>query len=391
MARTLPDGMAEALAGSTVDASVQFNVWYNGQVVVPNLPVGSWGLDWDLSRQVMGQAKATVIDETSTLAPWGLDDYLGVAGSMLQTVLTAGGVSLPLCYQRITRSDPEETYRVLSGGLVWVPGGATIPVQADDLTYVAAGNKLMAPEAAKSGGTCFSEIRRLLTGVIDVIFDGALTDVAVPAAITYKDERMDAVEDLIYKGLGAECRMTGGGQLYVYKPTTSPVWTVSPGAEGQFIRVQRTLLVDKLYNITVSTNTTDAGAEIQGIAQEASGPLRVDGPHGRWPYRRQAPFAQTQAAINADAASTQKNNVAGRTAIIPLQTTINPAIETGDWVTVQMPLVTGDVASINGKVLSMTLTGEGSGITDMKLKVQVLSADLQAISAQIRNTSWLMP
>lgn len=389
MARTLPDGMVEALAGSTVDAAVQFNIWYGGQVVVPNVPVGAWGLEWDITRQVMGQAKATVIDETATLAPWGLADPLGVAGPKLQTVFTAGGTSIPLGFQRITRSDPEETYRVLGGGLYWVPGGATIPLQADDLTYVAAGNKLMAPETAKSGGTCFSEIQRLLTGIMDVIFDPALTDVAVPAAITYKDERMDAVEDLVYKGLNAECRMTGGGQLYVYKPTTAPVWTVNPGAEGQFIRVQRTLLVDKLYNITVSTNTTDAGAEIQGIAQETSGPLRVDGEHGRWPYRRQAPFAQTQAAIDADAATTQRNNIAGRTAIIPVQTTINPAIETGDWVTLNMPLVTGEIAAINGKVLNMALTGDGAGITDMKLKVQVPSADMQAISAKIRNSSWL--
>jgi hypothetical protein len=103
--------MAEAFAGSTADARMQFNVWYDGRLVAADVPVANWSQDWDRTRQIVGQTKATVLDDDGTLTPWGVGDALGVAGSILQTQLTAGGTSINVGYQRITASEPEETSR----------------------------------------------------------------------------------------------------------------------------------------------------------------------------------------------------------------------------------------------------------------------------------------
>jgi hypothetical protein len=389
MARILPEGMAEAFAGSTADARMQFNVWYDGRLVAADVPVANWSQDWDRTRQIVGQTKATVLDDDGTLTPWGVGDALGVAGSILQTQLTAGGTSINVGYQRITASEPEETWRVVGGKLVWVPGTATVPVEAQDLTVMASGSRFMAPEVPPSGATVFSEIRRLLRGIMDVIFEPTLTDRNVPTGIVYKEDRMDAIEDLA-KGVNAACRVTGGGQFEVYDPEREvSVFDITSGQEGQLINVRRSLSVEGLYNAVISQNTLDGGREIQGVATEASGPLRLDGPHGRWPAFRSAPFATTQAAIDADARTALTNRAKTRNVLLPLRTTLNPAIEVGDWVTVELPIITGETVTIPGRVQYVGWSGDGSGISAMDLKIMTRLADMQAVSEKIRTATWL--
>ena len=389
MARILPDGMAEAFAGSTADARLQFNVWYDGRLVATDVPVANWSQDWDRARQIVGQTKATIIDEDGTLTPWGVNDALGVAGPMLQTQLTAGGTSLNIGHQRITASEPEETWRIVGGKLIWVPGAATVPVEAQDLTCMASGSRFMAPEVPPAGATVFGEIRRLLRGIMDVIFEPTLADRNVPASMVYKEDRMDAVEDLA-KGISAACRVTGGGVFEVYDPELEvSVFDIKSGQEGQLINVRRSLSVDGLYNAVVSQNTLDGGREIQGVAVETSGPLRLDGPHGRWPTFRSAPFATTQAQIDADAATALKNRAKTRSVLLPIRTTLNPAIEVGDWVTVQLPIITGETVTIPGRVQYVGWSGDGNGISAMDLKIMTRLADMQAVSEKIRTATWL--
>jgi hypothetical protein len=389
MTRQLPEGMAEAFAGSNVDARLQYNIWYDGRLVETDVPVGAWSTDWDVTRQVVGQTKATIIDEDGELTPWGVADPLGVAGSMLQTQLTAGGVSINVGFQRITNSEPEETWRIVGGKLIWVPGAAAIPVTAQDLTVMASGSRFMAPERVPTGATVVSEVQRLLRGIMDVIVASTLTDRAVPSSIAYKEDRMDAIEDLV-KGIDGACRVTGGGQFEIYDPNLETnVFDIYGGDEGQLINLRRSLNVDGLYNAVVSQNTLDGGQEIQGIAAETSGPLRLDGPHGRWPLFRSAPFATTQAQISADATTALKNRVKQRAAILPLKTTLNPAIEVGDWVTAHLPIVTGETVSIPGRVRYVGWSGDGNGIDAMDLKIATRLADMEAVSTKIRSSQWV--
>ncbi|QGJ88140.1 minor tail protein [Arthrobacter phage Edmundo] len=386
--RQLPEGMAEALAGSSVGARIQFNVWYNGDLIAGDVPVGAWSADWDSTQQIVATTSATVLDEDGTLTPWAVDDALGVAGPMLQTQLVVGDTSINVGFQRITESEPEETWRIVGGRLIWVPGAATIPVTAQDLTVMASGSRFMAPERVPLNATVFSEVRRLLRGITDVIIAPTLVDRSVPRTLVYKEDRMDAIEDLI-KGIDGAHRMAGGGQFEIYDPSVeTSVFEIRGGDEGQLINLKRKLSIEGLYNAVISQNTLDGGQEIQGVAVEDSGPLRLDGPHGRWPTFRSAPFAETQDAINRDAKTALANRVKSRTVVLPLRTTLNPAIEVGDWVTARLPILTGQEVSIPGRVSSISWAGDGNGIGSMELKIVTKLADMEAVSRLIRGTTW---
>ncbi|ATW59943.1 minor tail protein [Arthrobacter phage Waltz] len=386
--RQLPDGMAEALAGSTADARIQFNIWYGEDLTMTDIPAGAWSTEWDSTRQVVASTSVTVLDEDGTMTPWAVDDNLGVAGPMLQTQLIVGDTSVNVGMQRITQAEPEETWRIVGGRLQWVPGAATIPITAQDLTVVAAGSRFMAPEKPPANATVFSEVRRLLRGITDVIIAPTLVDVNVPTSMIYEDQRMDAIEDLV-KGVNGACRMAGGGQFEIYDPTVeTSVFEIRGGDEGQLINLKRKLSIDGLYNAVISQNTLDGGQEIQGVAVEDSGPLRLDGPHGRWPLFRSAPFATTQDAINKDARTALANRIKTRTVVLPLRTTLNPAVEVGDWVTAKLPIVTGQEVSIKGRVSTVSWSGDGSGVGSMNLKLVTKLSDMQAVSQLIRGTTW---
>src|SRR5512141_2588525 len=108
--RTLPDGMADALRSSAGDVRCAFNIWYGGKLIFPDVAVRSWNLNWDITRQVMGQGRFEIIDPDAMLLPWSYDDALSVGGGMIQTKLIAGSTSVDLAFQRITRSTPDENW-----------------------------------------------------------------------------------------------------------------------------------------------------------------------------------------------------------------------------------------------------------------------------------------
>lgn len=388
--RTLPEGMAEALVGSG-SARLQFDIWYDGQLVKEDIPVGQWGQSFDRSRQIVGNTSCTVLDEDGSLTPWGVDDALGVGGARLHTRLFVGETSVTLSQQRITDSDPEETWRLTGDGLQWIPGSSTIPVVAHDLTVMAVGSKFIASEAPLAGGTCLSEIRRLLSGIMDVSVSSALTakDRAVPSEVVYKDERMDAVEDLV-AAMGLMARVNASAQYELYDPTDETVAKRIEGGElGSLIRISRSQRIDGLYNAVRSNNTLADGREIAQTAYEATGPLAWDGPHGRWPMRRKANFATTDTSLLADATTTLRNRVLNRGVLIPVRVTLDPALEVGDWVEVMAPLPTGDAMALPGSIEKIDYSGSGSVPVGMDIVVACKMSAIQTASEKIRASRWL--
>lgn len=388
--RELPDGMSEALTGSG-EARIQFDVWYDGDLLKEDVPVGQWSQSFDRSQAIIGSTKVTVLDENGSLTPWGMDDALGVGGARIVARLFVGDLSVNLTEQRITNSDPEETWRLTPDGLVWMPGSSIIPVNAEDLTVMVAGSKFIASEAPPTGATCLSEIRRLLSGIMDVTFDAGLDskDKAVPAEVIYKDERMDAVSDLV-AAMGLAARANASGQFHLYDPTSeTPVRRIEGGELGALIRVQRSQSIDGLYNACCSFNTTPSGVEMAQTAYQTTGPLVWDGPHGRWPMKRQANFAGSDATLLADAQTTLTNTTASRGVTIPIRMTLDPGLEVGDWVEVMAPTPTGVAMALPGSVEKISYSGQGGVPVGMDIEVACKMTSIQAVSEAIRRSRWL--
>lgn len=388
--RTLPEGMAEALSGSTgAEARLQFNLWYDNILVETNVPVSNWGLNWDISRQVQCQTKATILDEDGLLTPWDLSDPLGAGGGVLQTQLIVGNTSASIAWQTITSAEPDETWRTIGGKTVWIPGGASIPVEADDRTEGVVAARFMAPQQPTNTNSIIAEIRHLLVGLMDVRVDAAVTDGTVPTSIVYKEDRMAAVEDLV-SALGAAWRVTGDGQFQVYSPADkTSVWTAKGGAEGELIRVKRAFKIEGNHNAFVSRNTAPDGRELQGIAKVEAGPDRYAGPLGQRVRFHAASFATTQAQIEQTAQTLRDNRIKTATVILPIRTVLNPAIELGDWITVKMPLPDGTEAPITGKVLTIDWSGNDLLPVGMDLKLECPAADIRAASSRVREHRWL--
>jgi hypothetical protein len=388
--RPISDELAEILTGSRSGDRLVVRSWYDGQNTVAELPVSAWSLSWDGTRQVQGQLSLKVADSDGALAPWGVEEPLGVGGSRLQCVYVSGGESLDLGWYRITRSAPAESWTVHSTAGVWVSVGAEIPVQADDLTVLAVASKFLVPEQPASGATVLGEVRRLLDGIVPVTVAAGVSDRAVPSTVVYDRERMDAVEDLL-ETVNAAHRMTGDGILEVYpRAQTASVATLAGGPGGVLVNVAREQSVDDLFNAAVSEGTVSSDGQsyaVVGRAFEQSGPLRWNGPHGQWPVFRQSPLITTQAQADADARTFLANRVSTRSVLLDVTCLPNPALQIGDRVTIAQPISGGQETPLSGLVESMRLSGGESGVDQMQVAVRCAFDDVQAVTRLMRGAA----
>lgn len=394
----MSESALSALTGSRVGERMIAHVWYDGQVVERDVALSDWSVQADGSRQVRTQVSLTVTDPDGRLAPWAVDDALGVGGSRVQLVYALSpaetvdrgwfriGSSAPVENWSLTRiTDPvtgAEQHRV------WVSGGAQIPIQADDLTTIAVADRLLAPQSPAPGSTVLGEVRRLLTGIMPVTVVDGVSDRPVSSSVVLERERMDAVEDLLDL-IGCTHRMTGDGQLQVYPVTPgAPVWEVAGGEDGVLISVRRSQSASDLYNGAVSEGATPDGLQLIGRAFETTGPLRWEGPHWRRPVFHSATgLLTTQAMVDADAQTTLRSRLRGRTVTLEVTCLLHPGIQPGDAVTVLSPTVTGLDMALVGTVRSTSMRGTAAGPSPMTMSVECAYEDVQAVAAAIRRST----
>ncbi|MFD6094121.1 hypothetical protein ACFWGN_18565 [Oerskovia sp. NPDC060338] len=376
-----------ALNGSRPADTLTINAWRDGELIAASLPVQEWQISTDSTRQVQTQVQVTFADSNGTLAPWSVDDILGVAGTRLQMIYTIGGSNetVDIGWFRISAVEPVRNFRVITVNdgqeIHWVSGGASIPVSADDLTINAVYSRLLAPESPKAGATVLGEVRRLLADVCAVEVAAGVTDATVPTSVVYERERMDAVEDLLSR-INCTHRMTGDGLFQVYPLAVSaPVWTIAPGPGGALVSVQTQQALDGLYNAVVSSGTTATGLPVSAVATEAAGPLRWDGPHGRQPMFHSSPLITSAALALKDAQTTLSNRIASRSVMLTVTCLPNPALQVGDTVVVAQPLVGAEPFDLIGQVTSLSLRGSAeASTTSMTLNVVCDYRDLQIMA-----------
>jgi hypothetical protein len=398
-----------ALKGSRTGDELVVWVWRDGQLVWPEpLPLAGWALDWDDSREAQS-LNLTVKDPTGELAPWLLEDPLGAGGSRLQVIYSVGGAGVVnQGWYRVTQPQPDETwaaYTVDEAGtvtpdspvppgskVIMQPMGATITVQAYDLAAQVVNDKFIAPESPVGASpTVIGEIKRLLLDRVPVLVVAGVTDTPVNTTLVYEQQgdRWAAVQDLAAR-IGAGVRMNGDGQAEVYPITSSPVATLYGGPEGLLVRVNRAQRYEGLYNIFVADGTATVNGQqqpVRGVAQITGGPLRVDGPHGRYPKFYSSTMLTTQEQCDAYAAQMRDTQLAGLTTDLIVEALPLPHLQIGDWVTVANPVVNGMAVPLNGRVVAMGLRGAGTTVDRMPLTVRCDYAAVKAAFGSATSTT----
>lgn len=406
-----------ALSGSRAGDSLTVWAWYGGRLAWDTaLPVSAARFSWDSSRQIQ-TLSLSIEDKDGTLAPWLLENPLGVGGSRLQIIYNVGGAgSVNIGWYRVTHSAPAESwvgYTISEAGtvtpdspvapgkrLAHVSAGATISLDAADLGTLIAKARFPAPESPQgTSPTIVGEIKRLLTDIVPVVTTSGVTDRAVNKTLVYQDDRLNAVQDLC-KRINCDYRFNGAGQLEIYPlaPQT-PVATLKGGPEGLLVKVDRKQEYEGLYNefyadgqyATTAPDGTSTQVPIRGYAAITGGPLRVGGPHGRYPKFYSSTMLTTQAECDAYAATMRDTQLAGLTTDLVVTCLPLPHIQQGDWVTVYNPVVNGRVVSLTGRVTTMDLGFTNTAPDRMTLTVQCTYADVQAAFSGASNLSLAGP
>lgn len=403
--RAVDDITLQALKGSRAGDKVTVFVWYDGSLAYPDpLPISQYAFDWDITRQVQ-KFVCEVDDKDGVLAPWILEDPLGVGGAELQVRYdVGGGTPIRMGWYRIAEVRPEERWRSYiidnlgavhvdsqigpNKDLVYVSGGSKITLTAYDRALNAKNSRLIAPESPPVGTspTIISEIKRLMKDICPVVTVSGVTDRAVSSNLVYDRDRLNAVQDLC-KRILCDYRMNGDGQLEVYPLAQSAsVATLQGGPGGLLVKVDRSQKLDGLYNIFVvdgtQTNADNSTTPIRSVQTVTFGPLAVDGPHGRYPEFYSSNMIQTQADADNYAFSMMQTQLSGLTVDLIVTALPQPWLQQGEWITVANPIVNGVSLPLTGMVKTMTLSGKGAPDT-MVLTVACSYWDVQTAIAGV--------
>lgn len=384
--RYIPQPLLEALTGSLVSARLAVHSWYNGNVMKQNLPISSWAINWDGNDTalVQGKLSLSVKDADGSLSPWGWDEALSAGGSRLQTTLTIGDSAVDIGWWLITGNEPEETWRIAGGDAQWVSTGSEIPIEADELTRLAADYEFWAPEAPIAGATVISEVRRLMQDICPVVVGAGVNDKALPGGLVYDSNRAAHALDLL-RSINCWYRMTGDGALEVYSQVrTAPVWSIKGKRGGALVSVKRRQSRNDILNGVASTSN-DSSVEITRLSMLQVGPLRYGGPAG-WLTEKHTAIANTTSGVQDDADTYLANKNAGKTLPLKVVCVPHPGLQIGDWVRVMQPVIDGEEFPLDGIVTSVRLAGDEGGLLPMELTVEVSADDAQRVRNYLRRT-----
>lgn len=401
----------KALRGSRSGDEVTAYVWYGGSLAYPNkLPISNVSFDWDIDRQIQSFS-CKVTDKDGKLAPWLLEDPLGVGGSRLHVRYEVGSGSggvIPMGVYRIGRSRPKErwhSYIINETGRVnlrsqipndkklrFVSGGSSIDLTCYDLGDVIKQDELVAPESPPTGATVISEIKRLLQDICPVTVASGVIDRAVSRFLIYERDRMDAVQDLC-KRIGCAYRFSGSGVLEVYPVLQEdPVVVLEGGPGGLLVDVDRSQDKTGLKNrFIVDGKRESVGPDgqmiaipVRSIVDITQGALATSGPHGRDVARYSSPMIASQQDADEYALLMRDTQIAGLTTDLIVTCLPLPYLQQGDWVQVGNPVVNGEVLRLIGKVKTMSMNFPGTAPDRMTLTVQCSYSDVQAIIGAAR-------
>lgn len=339
------------LAGASFDTRWVADVFYDGQRKIQDAPVVDISYDEDGTSKIQQSGSMTIVWQDArgaSIAPVNVEDVLSPFGTTvtLYLLVTAGPSfteRVTLGTFSITETPSVETTRWRWLGLARSKGDR-IKVQFKDAFYKVQRNRFDAPSVSPSLLSVYGELQRLTQ--LPVTRSPLVLDAALPNAVVYEEERLDAVYE-VATALDAVPYMTSDGTLSLRPNAWGPaVDTIEaadasdgPTQRGTLLRVSRGMSADGVYNRVV-VRSSGQDAQVLGEAEISEGVLRaqnLDGsasPFGRVPLFMSSQFITTPSQA-IPAARAQLGRVSRPQAVVlEIEEIINPLREVGDVVNV---------------------------------------------------------
>lgn len=372
---TMPASQADQipadLLSSAYTVAARVESWL-GSEYLGAVPVEDGSVSWDASQQVQGSLSLSVPrvgaagdEDWRDWDPTDPTHPLACFGQVLHVSLTIGSLissawwTVPLGRFLITSVEP---------------GPSTVRVTGKSLLQRLEEDRLTEPMAPDPAGSMASELRRLVGSRMGLIIDPALRDYPCPS-MTWGESRIDAVYE-IARSWPAVVREGGDGILYVSPPTPDPTsrpeLRLSDGAEGTVVGVAASVSRDKIYNRVVARGqeSSDEGSpSFQAIADQMTGPMRVDGPYGVVPRFFSSPLITSVAQAKSTAEAMLADAVRKKVTV-PVEHAPDPRIRLDAHVEVETRPVEGTPGRTVWGVVSayeVPLTYRGTQKTDVEV------------------------
>lgn len=353
----------------TVEATVES--WL-GSEYLGAVPVEDGSVSWDASQQVQGSLSLSVPrvgaagdEDWRDWDPTDPTHPLACFGQVLHVSLTIGSLinsawwTVPLGRFLITSVEP---------------GPSTVRVTGKSLLQRLEEDRLTEPMAPDPAGSMASELRRLIGSRMGLIIDPALRDYPCPS-MAWGESRIDAVYE-IARAWPAVVREGGDGILYLSPPTPDPTsrpeLRLSDGAEGTVVGVAASVSRDKIYNRVIARGqeSSDEGSpSFQAVADQLTGPMRVDGPYGVVPRFFSSPLITSVAQAKSTAEAMLADAVRKKIKV-PVEHAPDPRIRLGAHVEVETRPVDGATTRTMWGVVTayeVPLTYKGTQKTDVEV------------------------
>lgn len=365
--------LTEAIAGS-FRPFVRVDSWYNGNLLFSDLPVESGSVTVDSTSLIQRTLSVTVVGDDPRLDPdfVGADGTVSAVGCDGQELVVHAGVLLPdgrpvTCQVGvfvISEVDPKDTW--LSKGDKGVLLGTRVVIKASDRALKVSEDRFYTA-AASQRATMYGEIS-LLLWPLSYTGKHQVADRSIGSIVYESDDRLAACDAVAKAGDARLAWDVMGAAVLLPRSWSSGEWVLPE--RDVVVDVTRKRSRSDIYNVVVSEGGDSVQAPLYGVESEALGPYRALGPFGRRPYKRRAPFATTQSAIDNDARSTLSNITLRRQQTATIESPWNPALEALDLVTWRHP--SGVWKS--GQVESFTLRFDGTQTSTVLLPHPIAEA-----------------
>lgn len=311
------------------------DVIVDGERVLEAYPLTSADLSCDGDAKVRATGRAVVQysdDQGGSILPSDITSWLTPYATVLEIShrFTAGEFqeSVLLGTFKIIRvTDPQDSRKPFQG--TYISLGSSVGLQLADLFRVTDRERFPAPFGPSDLSSVFAEIGRLT--LLPLLRN--VDDVPISRAVTYKDNRLDAVFDLATM-LGGVPYVNAFGQVTI-EPDVWPAESeeFATGSEGVIVSVLPSDLTDEsIYNQVVVRSWDDGQAAILATREVASGKLRYGGVFGRVPYFASSQYVTTVAQAEAYAEELLPQVSSVPAVQLELQVLPDPRREVGDVV-----------------------------------------------------------
>lgn len=320
------DDALSVLASANFSYFVRAEVWQGDELLYTDLPIirGSETVDRSLNiNEEITLSVPRVVDNVD-LSPYNDDSPLAANGQRLRVEVGVGLANGVIEWQQrgwflIYESDVnQDTIDIRCMGMMqWI-------LEARFVTPF------------QPTGNLTTAIRALVEPALTVVFDAGLVDRAVPAGISYTDERLDAL-NAVLDAWPAVAYVDNNGDLFVTTttPSTVSVKTITEDT-GTVITVSGVSSRDGVYNAVVARGSDASGNVIQGnVAYDYYTGHSVVGPFNPLPVPLyfDSPIL-TDANAATLAAQTRLANIIRQTTKSYQVTMVpDPSLEAGDTIT----------------------------------------------------------